>query len=254
MRFTYAEAMTDPSYYLPLAQAAEAAGFDGFLVPDSICYPAESEATYPYTADGDRGFIEDKPFLEPFSIIPAMGAVTERIRFVISVLKLTVRHPVLVAKQAASTAVLTNDRLTLGVGTSPWPEDYEVCDVPFERRGQAGRREHRRDARAAHRRLVRAPRRDLRRPAHQAVPGAGHADPDHRRRPRRAGPATGGPQRRLDPRRRRPRGAARAHRPPARAARRGGPSRRPVRGARHLDGRLHARRDPAARGARASPT
>jgi probable F420-dependent oxidoreductase len=135
MRFTYAEAMTDPAYYLPLARAAEASGYDGFLVPDSICYPAESEARYPYTPDGDRGFLEDKAFLEPFSVIPAMGAVTERIRFVISVLKLTVRHPVLVAKQAASAAVLTGDRLTLGVGTSPWPEDYEVCGVPFERRG-----------------------------------------------------------------------------------------------------------------------
>jgi alkanesulfonate monooxygenase SsuD/methylene tetrahydromethanopterin reductase-like flavin-dependent oxidoreductase (luciferase family) len=55
---------------------------------------------------------------------------------VVSVLKLTVRHPVLVAKQAASTAVLTDDRLTLGIGTSPWPEDYEVCGVPFERRGK----------------------------------------------------------------------------------------------------------------------
>ena len=105
-------------------------------MPDSICYPAVSDATYPYTPDGDRGFIEDKAFLEPFSIIPAMGAVTERIRFVVSVLKLTVRHPVLVAKQAASTAVLTNDRLTLGIGTSPWPEDYDVCGVPFERRGK----------------------------------------------------------------------------------------------------------------------
>jgi alkanesulfonate monooxygenase SsuD/methylene tetrahydromethanopterin reductase-like flavin-dependent oxidoreductase (luciferase family) len=52
------------------------------------------------------------------------------------VLKLTVRHPVLVAKQAASTAVLTGDRLTLGIGTSPWPEDYEVTGVPFERRGK----------------------------------------------------------------------------------------------------------------------
>ncbi len=136
MRFTFAEAMTDPAHYLPLAQAAEAAGFDGFLVPDSICYPAVSDAIYPYTPDGDRTFIEDKPFLEPFSIIPAMGAVTERIRFVVSVLKLTVRHPVLVAKQAASTAVLTDNRLTLGIGTSPWPEDYEVCGVPFERRGR----------------------------------------------------------------------------------------------------------------------
>ena len=136
MRFTYAEAMTDPTFYGPLAQAAEAAGYDGFLVPDSICYPAESDATYPYTPDGDRGFIEDKAFLEPFSLIPALGAVTDRIRFVVSVLKLTVRHPVLVAKQAASTAVLTGDRLTLGIGTSPWPEDYEVCGVPFERRGK----------------------------------------------------------------------------------------------------------------------
>lgn len=136
MRFTYAEAMTDPRHYGPLAQAAEAAGFDGFLVPDSICYPAESDARYPYTPDGDRGFLEDKPFIEPFSLIPALGAVTERIRFVVSVLKLTVRHPVLVAKQAASTAVLTDDRLVLGVGTSPWPEDYEVCGVPFERRGR----------------------------------------------------------------------------------------------------------------------
>jgi probable F420-dependent oxidoreductase len=136
MRFTYAEAMTDPTFYAPLAQAAEAAGFDGFLIPDSICYPFESDATYPYTPDGDRSFIEDKAFLEPFSLIPALGAVTERIRFVVSVLKLTVRHPVLVAKQAASTAVLTGDRLTLGIGTSPWPEDYEVCGVPFERRGK----------------------------------------------------------------------------------------------------------------------
>jgi probable F420-dependent oxidoreductase len=136
VRFTYAEAMTDPSYYLPLAEAAEAAGFDGFLVPDSIAYPAESGASYPFTPDGDRTFIEGKAFLEPFSIIPAMGAVTERIRFVVSVLKLTVRHPVLVAKQAASTAVLTSDRLTLGVGTSPWPEDYEMCDVPYEQRGK----------------------------------------------------------------------------------------------------------------------
>jgi probable F420-dependent oxidoreductase len=136
LRFTYAEAMTDVGFYKPLAQAAEAAGFDGFLIPDSVCYPFESDAQYPYTPDGNREFIEDKAFLEPFSMIPYLGAVTERIRFVVSVLKLTIRHPVLVAKQAASTAVLTDDRLTLGIGTSPWPEDYEVTGVPFAKRGK----------------------------------------------------------------------------------------------------------------------
>ena len=39
MRFTYAEAMTDPTYYVPLAQAAEDAGYDSMTVADSLCYP-----------------------------------------------------------------------------------------------------------------------------------------------------------------------------------------------------------------------
>jgi alkanesulfonate monooxygenase SsuD/methylene tetrahydromethanopterin reductase-like flavin-dependent oxidoreductase (luciferase family) len=52
------------------------------------------------------------------------------------VVKLPIRHPVLVAKQITSTAVLTDDRLVLGVGTSPWPEDYEITDVPWARRGK----------------------------------------------------------------------------------------------------------------------
>jgi len=136
VRFSYAESMTDPSYYVPLARAAEEAGYDSMVVPDSICYPEVSDTTYPFNPDGTREFLEDKPFLEPFSLIPAMGALTERIRFVTFVIKLPIRQPVLVAKQVSSTAVLTANRLVLGVGTSPWPEDYAICGVPWERRGK----------------------------------------------------------------------------------------------------------------------
>ena len=136
MRFSYAESMIDPSFYLPLAQAAEAAGYDSMIVPDSIGYPEESDSTYPYTPDGSREFLEDKPFIEPFSLIPAMAAVTERLRFTTFVVKLPIRHPVLVAKQAASVAVMSDNRFGFGVGVSPWPEDYELCDVPWERRGR----------------------------------------------------------------------------------------------------------------------
>jgi probable F420-dependent oxidoreductase len=127
--------MTDPSFYGPLARAAEEAGYDSMIVPDSICYPKDSASVYPFNPDGSREFLEDKPFLEPFSLIPALGAVTSRLRFVTFVLKLPVRNPVLVAKQASSVAVLTGGRLALGVGTSPWREDYEVLGVPWERRG-----------------------------------------------------------------------------------------------------------------------
>jgi probable F420-dependent oxidoreductase len=136
MRFSYIETMTDPSYLRPLAVAAEEAGYDGFVVPDSIGYPEESDTKYPYNADGSREFLKDQPFIEPFSLIPWLAGATERIRFVTSVVKLPLRHPVLVAKQASSVAVLTGNRFVFGVGLSPWPDDFRFVDVPWERRGR----------------------------------------------------------------------------------------------------------------------
>jgi probable F420-dependent oxidoreductase len=128
--------MCDPRFYIPLAKAAEAAGFTTFLVPDSIIYPEASDARYPYLPTGDRRFLENKPFLEPFSLIPALGAVTEKIRFATFVLKLPIRSPVLVAKSVSSVAVLTGDRFSLGVGTSPWPEDFRACGQEWSTRGR----------------------------------------------------------------------------------------------------------------------
>jgi probable F420-dependent oxidoreductase len=136
MRFTYAEAMTQAAYYAPLAQAAEAAGYTSMTVADSLIYPKESDSTYPYTDTGDREFLEDKEFVETMTLVTHLAAKTETLRFTPFVLKLPVRPPVLVAKQAASIAYLSGNRLGLGVGLSPWPEDFEALGVPWERRGK----------------------------------------------------------------------------------------------------------------------
>jgi alkanesulfonate monooxygenase SsuD/methylene tetrahydromethanopterin reductase-like flavin-dependent oxidoreductase (luciferase family) len=136
VRFTYAEAMTDPTFYLPLAKAAEAAGYHAMTIADSIAYPFESDATYPYTPDGSREFLDGKAFIEAFVLAGALCAVTATLRFNFFVLKLPIRPPALVAKQAGSLAALFDNRLGLGVGTSPWPEDYEIMGVPFARRGK----------------------------------------------------------------------------------------------------------------------
>ncbi len=136
MRFTYAESMIDPSLYLPLARAVEDAGYDAMVVPESLCYPKVSDSVYPFSPDGSREFLEDKPFLDPFLLTAAMGAVTERIRFVTFVVKLPMHHPVVLAKQATSAAVLTGNRFALGVGSSPWPDDYQLVGVPWEGRGR----------------------------------------------------------------------------------------------------------------------
>lgn len=136
MRFAYTESMCDPLQYTALAQAAEECGFEAFLVPDSICYPEESDSKYPYTVDGGREFLDGKPFIDPFVQIAAMAAVTQKIKFLTFVLKTPIRHPVLLAKQTASLAVMSQNRFLLGMGLSPWPEDYAVCGERWE-----GRRE-----------------------------------------------------------------------------------------------------------------
>jgi probable F420-dependent oxidoreductase len=135
MRFTYAETMCDPMLLAPLARAAEEAGYDSFSVPDSLIYPATSDTRYPFNPDGDREFLEDKPIIEPFALIPWLAAATERIRFTTFVVKAPVRPAVLLAKQAASVAVLSGGRLRLGVGISPWPEDFVALGQPWEKRG-----------------------------------------------------------------------------------------------------------------------
>jgi probable F420-dependent oxidoreductase len=136
MRFTYVEAMTQTSYLVPLAQAAEAAGYTTMSVADSLIYPRESDSTYPYTDTGDREFLEGKEFIETFILCAHLFAQTTTLRLAPFVLKLPVRPPVLVAKQAASVAFLADNRLTLGVGLSPWPEDFAAMGVPWEKRGK----------------------------------------------------------------------------------------------------------------------
>jgi probable F420-dependent oxidoreductase len=136
LRFSFAESLTDPTFYIPLAKAAEEAGYHSMTIADSLAYPFESDSKYPYTPDGNREFLDGKEIIEAFVLTAALGAVTSRLRFNFFVLKLPVRHPALTAKQAGSLAALTGNRLGLGVGTSPWPEDYELLGIPFDKRGK----------------------------------------------------------------------------------------------------------------------
>lgn len=137
MRFTFSDSMTRTEYLPRLAVAAEAAGYDGFAIPDSIGYPEHSDAVYPYTADGDRSFLEGKEFIEPFVLAGYLGALTTRIRFNTFVVKFPVRSPVLAAKEAFSVATLTGNRLGLGIGigSSPYPDDYLMAGVDPAHKG-----------------------------------------------------------------------------------------------------------------------
>lgn len=136
MKFSYGIAMCEPDHYIPLAQEAEAAGFDYITVPDSICYPQEASSKYPYNDDGSREFLESLPFIESLVAVTAMAAVTKDIRFLTSVYKLAIRQVACVAKQVQSIQALSNNRFDFGVGISPWEEDFAVTGVPWAKRGK----------------------------------------------------------------------------------------------------------------------
>ena len=136
MRFSYQIGMCDAAHYLPLARAAEQAGYDGITIPDSICYPQEASSKYPYNKDGSREFLESVPFVESLIAVAAMAAVTEKIRFATFVYKLAVRQAPVVAKQVQGIQALSGNRFDFGIGISPWEEDFAICGVPWEKRGQ----------------------------------------------------------------------------------------------------------------------
>jgi len=135
VKFTLTVSFCDPGLYLPLARAADQSRFDAICVADGLFWFDEIREKYPYTKDGERWWGAEMPFLDPWAVIPAMAAVTERIHFFTNVMKFPVRHPLLLAKSITTAAVLSGDRVALGVGLSPWPEDYEVCGERWERRG-----------------------------------------------------------------------------------------------------------------------
>jgi probable F420-dependent oxidoreductase len=128
--------MFPADHLVPMARRAEEVGFDSITVPDSVFFPERVSADYPYSGDGSRFWTGETPFVDPFVSISAMAAVTERIRFLTNVIKLPIRDPLLTAKQLSSMAVLSRDRVSLGVGLSWIPEEFAWTHTDMRTRGK----------------------------------------------------------------------------------------------------------------------
>ena len=136
MKFSLLLGFSDFRDFPALAQAAEAAGFNSVCMPDSLFYPKSTESEYPYNdTQTVRQYIGASAFIEPFIAMATIAAATSRIRCYPSVLKVPVRQPLVLAKLLTSLAVVSNGRVALGAGLSPWKEDFTYNGVRFERRG-----------------------------------------------------------------------------------------------------------------------
>jgi probable F420-dependent oxidoreductase len=136
VQFTLALAMCPPERVLPLARAAEEAGWDSVCFPDSVFYPEEVSGDYPFTPDGKRFWADDSPFVDPFVGMPAVAAATERVGLYTNVMKTPLREPLLVAKSIGSIAAMFPGRIGLGVGLSWIPEEFTWLGQEMKTRGK----------------------------------------------------------------------------------------------------------------------
>lgn len=135
MRFGFHMFMVDPGEFQDIARTADSCGWDSIQVADAPFFPEKISVPYPYTPDGKRFWPLDMPVLDPWVAITTMAAVTERIRFLPSVLRLAVRQPLLEAKSLCSVAAVSNNRVAIGVGLAWMPEEFKWLGLDKKTRG-----------------------------------------------------------------------------------------------------------------------
>lgn len=117
---------------LDLARMAEGAGIDRLVVSDHVVLGPHT-AAYPW---GTFPTGPEADWLEPLTVMAALAAVTERIRFLTGVLVAPLRPPALLAKTAATLDVMSGGRIDLGVGTGWQPEEFTALGISFADRGR----------------------------------------------------------------------------------------------------------------------
>jgi probable F420-dependent oxidoreductase len=75
------------------------------------------------------------PQMDPTAFVAAAAAVTTRLRVGTLVYGVDYRHPVVLAKQAATIERLSGGRLELGLGAGWMEVDYQQAGIPYDRPG-----------------------------------------------------------------------------------------------------------------------
>jgi probable F420-dependent oxidoreductase len=115
-----------------LAPSIEELGYTGVVLPDHVALPDQANSSYPYS---EYELDPKAPFLDPRPAIAAMATVTERLRFSTYVYILPMRDPFSVAKSLATTSILSQGRVSLGLGVGWLAEEVEILGHRFAKRG-----------------------------------------------------------------------------------------------------------------------
>lgn len=121
---------------VPLARAAEEAGFRAFSVADHVVDLETVATPYPYTETGERRWQTDVDWPDPWVTVGALSQVTRRLQFFTSIYVAAMRNPFVVAKAVGTAAALSGGRVALGIGVGWCREEFELLEQDFGTRGR----------------------------------------------------------------------------------------------------------------------
>jgi probable F420-dependent oxidoreductase len=119
--------------YLELGRIMDGLGYEGAGLADHVAIPARFESVHP---SGDNPFTPESEFPDPLTLAPAMIAVTERLKVMSYVYVLSMRDPLLAAKQVGTLAALFPERFCLGIGAGWLTEEIASVGVDPSSRGR----------------------------------------------------------------------------------------------------------------------
>ncbi len=136
MKFWQMLQWMEPEQMLDVARYAEELGFEGVMLGDHGVFPRDIATVYPYSPDGKSPMQADAWYPDCWASIGAMAAVTQRLKFSVSVYVLPLRNPFEVARATGTLSILSNERFILGAGIGWMKEEFDIYGVDFHTRGK----------------------------------------------------------------------------------------------------------------------
>ena len=129
--------LATPEAMVAAARRGEELGYDCLTASDHIVLPRNVGSLYPYNQRRVHPSTVSGSCLEQLTVLSFLAGQTDRLRLVTSVMILPHRNPIIAAKALATLDVLSQGRLTVGVGVGWMRKEFETLGLSyFEERGE----------------------------------------------------------------------------------------------------------------------
>ena len=138
MRFHLAVTFLPVDEIVSLTTAADQMGYSGIYFSDHLFNPRDLKSRYTYSKapDGAPFWEKETEWPDPMCLISSLSAVTTNVTFTTGIYIAPVRDLITVAKSVGTAAVLSHDRVRLGVGVGWCEEEFVQTGQDFHTRGK----------------------------------------------------------------------------------------------------------------------